>query len=49
MTVFAAITVGLRFYARTFIIRATGTDDWLILAALVGALSPPKSDNESVF
>lgn len=39
MTVVATIAVGLRLYARAFIIKATGTDDWLILTALVGSPS----------
>jgi hypothetical protein len=31
----AALTVGLRFYTRTKILRILGVEDWLICAALV--------------
>ena len=40
MTVFAAITVGLRFYTRRLIIHVLGIEDWLILAAMVCCRRP---------
>jgi hypothetical protein len=36
-TSLATILVGLRFYTRAFIIRGLGSDDWLMLFALVCA------------
>ncbi|KAK4443639.1 hypothetical protein QBC34DRAFT_498874 [Podospora aff. communis PSN243] len=38
MMTFAALTVGLRFYTRRWIIRVLGLEDWLILAAMIMAI-----------
>ena len=37
----STIFVALRFYCRQFIVRKIGTDDWIILVALVSFRKPP--------